>query len=100
MIATYRLQLSAEFTLRDALARVQYLHALGISHIYCSPVLTARCGSTHGYDVADPSLVSEELGGEDALVALAEAVHARGMGIILDIVPNHMGIGVENPYWD
>ena len=100
LTATYRLQLNAGFTLHDARARVPYLHALGISHLYCSPVLAARAGSTHGYDVADPTQVSPELGGDAAFVALAETAHAHGMGVVLDIVPNHMGIGAENPYWD
>jgi (1->4)-alpha-D-glucan 1-alpha-D-glucosylmutase len=100
LTATYRLQLNADFTLHDARARVPYLHALGVSHVYCSPVLAARTGSTHGYDVADPTHVSLELGGDEAFVALAETVHAHGMGILLDIVPNHMGVGPENPYWE
>jgi (1->4)-alpha-D-glucan 1-alpha-D-glucosylmutase len=100
LTATYRLQLNGAFTLHDARARVPYLHALGVSHLYCSPVLAARAGSTHGYDVADPTQVNPELGGDAAFVALAEAAHALGMGVVLDIVPNHMGIGADNPYWD
>src|SRR6476659_9472839 len=100
LTATYRLQLSPAFTLHDARARVPYLKRLGISHTYCSPVLAARHGSTHGYDVADPTHVNVELGGDEAFVALADEAHAHGMGIVLDIVPNHMGIGPENPYWD
>src|SRR6188472_1326263 len=98
MTATYRLQLNAGFTLHDARARVPYLHALGVSHLYCSPVLAARAGSTHGYDVADPTQINPELGGDAAFVALAEAAHAHGMGLVLDIVPNHMGTGPDNPY--
>src|SRR6478672_496733 len=100
LTATYRFQLNASFTLHDARARIPYLRRLGVSHVYCSPVLAARAGSTHGYDVADPSLVSEELGGHDAFGALAEEAHAHDMGLVLDIVPNHMGIGPDNPYWD
>lgn len=100
LTATYRLQLSPAFTLHDARARIPYLKRLGISHLYCSPVLAARHGSTHGYDVADPTHVNAELGGDEAFVALADAAHAHGMGIVLDIVPNHMGIGPDNPYWD
>ena len=100
LTATYRLQLNAQFTLHDARARIPYLKSLGISHVYCSPVLAARRGSTHGYDVADPTHVSEELGGNEAFVALARDAHVQGMGIVLDIVPNHMGIGPDNPYWD
>src|SRR5678815_3648582 len=78
--ATYRLQLNRDFTLGHARARVPYLHALGVSHLYCSPVLAARAGSTHGYDVADPTHVNAEIGGDDAFVALADAAHAHGMG--------------------
>ena len=100
LTATYRLQLSAAFTLHDARGRIPYLRRLGVSHLYCSPVLTARAGSTHGYDVADPTLVGEELGGEDAFVALANAAHRHDMGLVLDIVPNHMGIGADNPFWE
>jgi (1->4)-alpha-D-glucan 1-alpha-D-glucosylmutase len=100
LTATYRLQLNGAFTLHDARERVPYLHALGVSHLYCSPVLAARAGSTHGYDVADPTQVNPELGGDAAFVALAEAAHAHGMGLVLDIVPNHMGTGPDNPYWD
>jgi (1->4)-alpha-D-glucan 1-alpha-D-glucosylmutase len=98
--STYRLQLNRDFTLHAARARIPYLHALGVSHLYCSPILAARAGSTHGYDVADPTHVNEELGGEDAFIALAHDAHAHGMGVVLDIVPNHMGTGAENPYWD
>jgi (1->4)-alpha-D-glucan 1-alpha-D-glucosylmutase len=100
LTATYRLQLSAAFTLDDARGRIPYLRRLGVSHLYCSPVLTARAGSTHGYDVADPTLVSEELGGGDAFAALANAAHEHDMGLVLDIVPNHMGIGPDNPFWE
>ncbi|MDB4891533.1 MAG: malto-oligosyltrehalose synthase [Gemmatimonadetes bacterium] len=100
LIATYRLQLNADFTLHDARTRVPYLRRLGVSHLYCSPVLAASPGSTHGYDVTDPTHVSETLGGDEAFVALADAAHDQGMGIVLDIVPNHMGIGADNPYWD
>ena len=100
LTATYRLQLNAGFTLHDARALVPYLHELGVSHLYCSPVLAARAGSTHGYDVTDPTQVNPELGGDAAFVALADAAHAHRMGLVLDIVPNHMGIGADNPYWD
>ena len=97
VIATYRLQLNSGFTLHDARKRVPYLAALGISHVYCSPVLAARAGSMRGYDVADPTHVSEALGGNEAFVALADAVHEHAMGLVLDIVPNHMGVGPDNP---
>lgn len=98
--ATYRLQLHAGFTFQDAARAVPYLAELGVSHLYLSPVLQAQPGSTHGYDVVDPDHVSRELGGEDGLRALARAVTAAGMGILLDIVPNHMSIaGTANRWW-
>jgi len=96
VIATYRLQLSPAFTLRDACSLVPYLRELGVSHLYLSPVLQARRGSTHGYDVADPRRVSDELGGESELRRLCEAAP----GVILDVVPNHMAASEEeNPFW-
>ncbi len=97
--ATYRVQLNHRFTFRDATALVPYLQSLGISHLYCSPILAARRGSMHGYDVVDPTRLNPELGSDDDLRALAGALHERGMGMIVDIVPNHMGIGNENPFW-
>ena len=100
LTATYRLQLNAGFTLRSARERVDYFDALGVSHLYLSPVLAARRGSQHGYDVVDPARINPELGTEDDLRSLADDLHARGMGLIVDIVPNHMGIGAENKYWD
>jgi (1->4)-alpha-D-glucan 1-alpha-D-glucosylmutase len=93
--ATYRLQLGPGLRFDDVRALVPYLRALGVSHLYLSPSLTARSGSTHGYDVVDPTRVSESLGGEEGLRALAGA----GLSIILDIVPNHMGTGDENRWW-
>ena len=93
--ATYRLQLGPGLRFDDVRALVPYLRDLGISHLYLSPSLTARSGSTHGYDVVDPTRVSESLGGEEGLRELAR----EGLGIILDIVPNHMGTGDENRWW-
>src|SRR5205823_8005688 len=94
--ATYRLQLGPGLGFREARQLVPYLRDLGVSHLYLSPVLQARSGSTHGYDVVDPTRVSDELGGEDELRALCEA----GLGVILDIVPNHMATSeTENPFW-
>ena len=93
--ATYRLQLGPQMRFADVRELVPYLRALGVSHLYLSPSLQARSGSTHGYDVVDPTRVSESLGGEEGLRSLAEA----GLGIILDIVPNHMGTGDENRWW-
>ncbi|HEY6219495.1 MAG TPA: malto-oligosyltrehalose synthase [Gemmatimonadaceae bacterium] len=98
--ATYRVQLHAGFTLNDATAIVPYIEALGISHLYASPVVTSRKGSRHGYDVTDPRSVNPELGGEKALRRLADALHERSMGLLVDIVPNHMSTGPENPYWE
>lgn len=98
--ATYRLQLHAGFTFDDARAIVPYLAELGISHVYTSPVTTACAGSIHGYDVVDPTRVSPELGGEAGLVALVAALHEHGMGLIIDIVPNHLGVaGDANAWW-
>ena len=100
LTSTYRVQLNKQFTLADARAIVPYLDRLGVSHLYCSPILAARPGSTHGYDVVDPKRVNPEIGSIDDLRALATALHERGMGILLDIVPNHMGIGASNIYWE
>src|SRR5215218_3098652 len=100
LTATYRLQMNAGFPFAAARERVDYFARLGVSHLYLSPILAARRGSMHGYDVVDPTKINPELGTEADLRALAEELRARGMGIILDIVPNHMGIGPENPYWD
>ena len=93
--ATYRLQLGPDLRFDDVRALVPYLTALGITHLYLSPSLTARSDSKHGYDVVDPTRVSESLGGEEGLRALADA----GLQIILDIVPNHMRTGDENRWW-
>ncbi|MDH1557918.1 malto-oligosyltrehalose synthase [Pseudomonas sp. MDMC216] len=98
--ATLRLQLHKDFTLRDAAAQVPYLAQLGISHLYASPILTARPDSQHGYDVIDPTRINPELGGEEALVRLVNILRAHDMGLILDIVPNHMAVGGDgNPWW-
>ncbi len=98
--ASYRLQLHAGFGFREATAAVPYLAALGISHLYLSPILEAAEGSQHGYDVVDPEHVSRALGGDDGLRALVAAAHAARMSILLDIVPNHMSIaGRRNRWW-
>ena len=97
--ATYRLQFHRGFTLRDALSLLPYLDALGISHVYASPLLMARPGSTHGYDGCDPTRLNPDLGTEEDLEALVSALRARGMGLILDIVPNHLAAAPENPWW-
>jgi (1->4)-alpha-D-glucan 1-alpha-D-glucosylmutase len=99
--ATYRFQFHDDFTFADAEALVPYLDALGISHVYASPITTARAGSTHGYDVVDPTRINSALGGEDAFRRLVATLRARGMGMIIDIVPNHMGVaGGDNAWWN
>src|SRR5262249_61057954 len=99
MIATYRLQLTPEFGFAAARELLPYVRELGVSHLYLSPVLQARHGSTHGYDVVDPTQVSDELGGEDELRALCGAAHTGGLGTILDVGPNPMATSEEgNPF--
>jgi (1->4)-alpha-D-glucan 1-alpha-D-glucosylmutase len=97
--ATYRLQLGADLTFAGAAALVPYLRDLGISHLYLSPVYAARAGSSHGYDVIDPTRLSDALGGEDGFRSLAATARAAGLGIVLDVVPNHMAVDDANPYW-
>jgi len=100
LTATLRLQFHADFSLDDAVPLVPYFARLGISHLYASPLLQARPGSRHGYDVVDPTRVSPELGGEAALERLVAALRQHGMGLILDIVSNHMAVGgAHNPWW-
>jgi (1->4)-alpha-D-glucan 1-alpha-D-glucosylmutase len=104
VLSTYRLQMRGDgFTFADAENLLDYLDALGVSHLYLSPILTAAEGSTHGYDVTDPTTVSAALGGPEGLARLSAAARARGMGLVVDIVPNH--VGVEKPeqnkwWWD
>jgi (1->4)-alpha-D-glucan 1-alpha-D-glucosylmutase len=98
--ATYRLQLSHAFTLRDATALVPYFAALGVSHLYCSPYMRARPGSLHGYDVVDHNSINPEIGTGEDLERFIECLRAHGMGHILDWVPNHVGImGADNAWW-
>ncbi len=97
--ATYRLQFSRRFTFRDAERLVAYLSDLGISHLYASPYLKARAGSPHGYDITDYNALNPEVGDEQDLGALGAALRARGMGQILDFVPNHMGIAKADNHW-
>lgn len=100
LLATLRLQFHRGFTLDDATRRIPYFAALGITHLYASPLFTARPGSMHGYDVLDPTRINPELGGEPALHRLVETLHQHGMGLILDIVSNHMAVGGSgNPWW-
>ncbi|MEH3159302.1 MAG: malto-oligosyltrehalose synthase [Sphingomonas taxi] len=99
--ATYRIQFHKDFTFADAEALVPYLDRLGISHLYASPITVAAAGSMHGYDVVDPTRINPELGGEPAFRSLAAALKARGMGVVIDIVPNHMGVaGGGNAWWN
>lgn len=97
--ATYRVQFNSGFRLGDARELVPYLQTLGITDLYASPVFTAVRGSSHGYDVTDPGRINPELGGEEAFSALADTLRRCGMGLILDIVPNHMAASSENPWW-
>jgi (1->4)-alpha-D-glucan 1-alpha-D-glucosylmutase len=97
--STYRLQFHPGFTFADAAAVVGYLRDLGVGDLYASPLFTARAGSTHGYDVADYGRLSPALGGDEQFAQLSAALRERGMGLILDMVPNHMGIGDANAWW-
>ncbi|MFW5691602.1 MAG: malto-oligosyltrehalose synthase [Chloroflexota bacterium] len=97
--ATYRLQFSADFTFQDALALVPYLEMLGISDIYASPLFKPRPGSTHGYDTVDYNQFNAVLGTEEDFDTLTSDLQGRGMGLLLDIVPNHMGVSTENTWW-
>ena len=98
--ATYRLQFNPRFTFADALAVVPYLAGLGISHVYASPFLKARPGSEHGYDIVDHNAINPEIGGWNGFVRFSDALRAHCMGLILDFVPNHMGIGkADNAWW-
>ena len=100
-LSTYRLQIRPSFTLFDAAGLVPYLADLGVDWVYLSPILTAEEGSDHGYDVTDPTAVDPARGGAEGLKALSDAAHAAGMGVLVDIVPNHMGIAtpVRNKWW-
>ena len=99
-LSTYRLQLHRDFPFAAARAVVAYLERLGVTDVYLSPVFASRPGSTHGYDVTDHNRFDPELGGRDSYDRLAEEVSGRGMGLVLDVVPNHMGIeGPSNSWW-
>src|SRR5436309_10361188 len=99
--ATYRLQFHAGFTFRDALRIVPYLRKLGVTHCYASPYLKARPGSTHGYDIVDHRRLNPEIGTDEDYEAWVAALHEHGMGQVLDMVPNHMGVfGNENAWWN
>ncbi|WP_454110358.1 malto-oligosyltrehalose synthase [Leifsonia shinshuensis] len=98
---TYRLQITPGFTLRDATQVLDYLRRLGVDAVYLSPLLQSAAGSDHGYDVVDPTRVDEARGGPEALREFADAAHLRGFRVVVDIVPNHLGVAVphENPWW-
>lgn len=99
-IATYRLQFTPQFGFDDAAAIVPYLKELGVSHLYASPFLKARAGTTHGYDIIDHTAFHPEFGGEAAFLRMSEALLAADMGLILDFVPNHMAVhGADNSWW-
>ena len=100
-VATYRLQLAKDaMTFRDAAALVPYLDQLGVSHVYVSPCLKTRSGSSHGYAVVDFGQLDAGLGGADGFCELVEALHRRGMGLVLDVVSNHMSATPgENAWW-
>jgi (1->4)-alpha-D-glucan 1-alpha-D-glucosylmutase len=99
-LATYRLQLNRGFTFTQATAIVPYLSELGISHFYVSPLLKARAGSMHGYDIVDHNSLNPEIGSPEDFDRLVTTLHEHGMGLILDIVPNHMGVmGSDNAWW-
>ncbi|RVU14864.1 malto-oligosyltrehalose synthase [Methylobacterium oryzihabitans] len=98
--ATYRLQFHKDFTFEDATKVVPYLAKLGISHVYASPIHKARPGSMHGYDIVDHREINPELGGEDGFVRFSDELKRHGLKFLLDIVPNHMGVGgADNPWW-
>jgi (1->4)-alpha-D-glucan 1-alpha-D-glucosylmutase len=98
--ATYRLQFTSDFTFDDAAVIVPYLKKLGITHLYASPFMKARRASTHGYDIVDHNVINPELGGEDGFNRLSAALTSHGIGLILDFVPNHMGVHhADNAWW-
>jgi maltooligosyltrehalose synthase len=100
ILATYRVQLHAAFNFDDAAALTDYLQALGVSHLYSSPCLQAAPGSTHGYDVVDPQRVSDDLGGSAGHARLVAALREHRLGMVLDVVPNHMAISApQNAWW-
>src|SRR3979490_1375988 len=99
-IASYRLQLHAGFPLGQAQRVLPYLANLGVSHVYLPPCLQAVPGSQHGYDVTDPTRISEDLGGEPAWADFVAGARSVGLRILLDIVPNHMSASRHNPWWD
>src|SRR5579885_3070159 len=98
-LSTYRVQFHKDFRFEHALKLVPYLKRLGISHLYASPFMEARPGSTHGYDIINHEKLNPEIGTEDELRQLAKRLAENGMAIVLDIVPNHMGVSPRTPWW-
>jgi (1->4)-alpha-D-glucan 1-alpha-D-glucosylmutase len=100
-VSTYRLQITAEFTLFAAADLVEYISGLGVDWVYISPVLRSADGSNHGYDVVDNSIVDPSRGGPEGLAALSKACHDAGLGLLVDIVPNHLGVAdaTQNAWW-
>jgi (1->4)-alpha-D-glucan 1-alpha-D-glucosylmutase len=98
-VATYRLQFNRNFRFADAVELIPYLQRLGITELYASPLLAARKGSLHGYDVIDPTRLNDELGTPEDFARLCQELKSRGMGLLLDIVPNHMSMSNENRWW-
>src|SRR5690606_5854755 len=84
---------------KDAMAQIPYIAQLGVTHLYTSPLLRARTGSNHGYDIMDHGMINPEIGTEEEFTQLVHTLHEYKMGMVVDIVPNHMGIGKENPWW-
>ncbi|HMM75628.1 MAG TPA: malto-oligosyltrehalose synthase [Gammaproteobacteria bacterium] len=98
--ATYRLQMNGEFTFAAAIALVPYLARLGVSHVYCSPLLRARPGSTHGYDIVGHDALNPEIGSAEDFAAFVARLREHDMGLVVDVVPNHMGVmGADNAWW-
>lgn len=97
--ATYRIQFRNGFGFDEAVAIVPYLASLGVSHLYASPIFSATSGSTHGYDITDHNVIDPQIGGREGFGRLVEALKQAGLGLILDIVPNHMAASMENPWW-
>src|SRR5437660_7949180 len=98
-LVTYRLQFGSQFRFSDALDLVDYFSALGVSHLYSSAIFKASAGSTHGYDITDHNRLNPEIGSEEEFREWTDALRNRGMGLVLDIVPNHVGISEHNPWW-
>ena len=98
-VSTYRVQFNRDFRFTDALTIVDYLYHLGITDLYASPIFKARTGSAHGYDVTDPTQLNPEIGTPEEFDRLCAALQDRGMGLLLDIVPNHMAASLENQWW-